>query len=145
MEVITTLADKRREKRWNFERKLLQDISLKEIEKHYQQTFAHSISKQFISSPMLTDPSMDIGIDAYLLGANYSRFYQYGENEQQAKSRAEDELTDLSFDMFNLLMCWTEQGEHYGDQLGIACDVYVDQLWQKGFQLGAKRYRMKLH
>ncbi|MCM2677647.1 DUF2521 family protein [Alkalicoccobacillus plakortidis] len=145
MEIITTLADKRREKRWNFERKLLQEISLKDIEKQFHETFAPVIPKEHATRPFLVDPSLDIGIDAYLLGANYSRFFQYGESEQQAKSRAEDELTDLSFDMFNLLTCWVLQGERYGDALGIASDVYVDTLWQRGFQAGTKRYRLKLH
>ncbi|MFK3939352.1 DUF2521 family protein [Alkalihalobacillus sp. NPDC078783] len=145
MEIITTLADKRREKRWNFERKLLQEISLKEIEKQFHETFASLIPTEHSKRPFLIDPSLDIGIDSYLLGANYSRFLQYGESEQQAKSRAEDELTDLSFDMFNLLTCWVHQGERHGDALGIASDVYVDSLWQRGFHAGMKRYRLKLH
>lgn len=145
MTVVTTLADRRREKQWKFERSVLRKLSLKELKADVEEQFKPVVPFYFLSHPFLLDPCMDMAIDAYLLGAEYGRFGYMGESEKEVRRRCEEELTDISYSIFNLLQGWLLESDFLLDSLKVATETFVDCWWTKGFREGEKRYRLRLH
>lgn len=145
MTVVTTLADRRREKQWKFERNVLRKLSLNELKADVKEQFKPIVPYHFLSHPFLLDPCMDMAIDAYLLGAEYSRFGYIGESEKEVKRRCDDELTDITHSIFNLLQGWLLNSDFLLDSLKVATESFVDHWWSKGFREGEKRYRLRLH
>ncbi|GAE35378.1 YbaK family protein [Halalkalibacter akibai] len=142
---VTVLSDKRREKQWKFERKILRNLSLKELKAHVEEHFKPVVPFHFLSHPFLLDPCMDMAIDAFLVGAEYSKFGYQGESEREVKRRCDDDLTEISNCIFNLLQGWLLDSDYLLDSLQIATEAFVDHWWTKGFREGEKRYRMRLH
>ncbi|GAE32900.1 YbaK family protein [Halalkalibacter hemicellulosilyticus] len=143
--VVTTLADKRREKQWKFERSVLKSLSLKELKKDVQWHFESVFPAYMLSHPFLVDPCMDMAIDAYLLGADYAKFGYYGESEMDVKKRCDEELTEITHMVFYMMQGWLTDTEYVLDSLKVATDAFVHNWWIKGFREGEKRYRMRLH
>lgn len=145
MTLITTFMEKQREKRWKFERKLLGQLSLKELKEDATNHFKPIFSMQFAHCPFLIDPCVDTAIDGYLLGAEYSRFGYFGETATSAKQRCEYELSEVHLQLFDLLEPWYQYRDPALDSLEIAVRSFVDKWWEKGFNEGEKRYRLRLH
>ncbi|MBP3953446.1 YbaK family protein [Bacillus suaedae] len=145
MTVVTTLANKRREKQWKFERNVLKHLSLKNLKADVEVQFKPIVPFHFLSHPFLLDPCMDMAIDAYLLGAEFAKFGYYGESEQQVKARCDEELTEITHVIFNLLQGWLLDSEYVLDSLKLATENFVERWWSEGFREGEKRHRMRLH
>ncbi|MGA9287325.1 MAG: DUF2521 family protein, partial [Anaerobacillus sp.] len=86
---------------------------------------------------------MDIAIEAYLLGAEYSKFSYHGESMAMVHERCfklEKALIDALFDYW---LYWkTSAG--YEESLQLTCDVFVSNWWKEGFQKGTMRRRLRL-
>ncbi|WP_088106074.1 YbaK family protein [Halalkalibacter urbisdiaboli] len=145
MAVITTFFDKRREKQWKFERKVLRRVSLKKMKGNVRDHFRQVIPFHFLTHPFLIDPCMDLAIDAYLLGAEYGRFGYLGETEDEVKERCNVELNDLSHSLFDFLQTWLMNEDYLLDSLKITTDVFINEWWEKGFREAEKLLRLKLH
>ncbi|KYG33874.1 DUF2521 family protein [Alkalihalobacillus trypoxylicola] len=144
--VITNLSDKRRQKQWKFERGILRHLSIKGLKKHVEQHFRPIMPFQFLVNPFLLDPIMDLAIDAYLIGAEFSRICYLGETDEEVKLRCQLELQELSHSLFHILYGWFDtKGGSNEESLSILSDTFVDYWWERGLQEGKKRYRMKLH
>jgi DNA phosphorothioation-dependent restriction protein DptG len=142
---VTVLSDKRREKQWKFERNILKNLSLKDLKANVEEHFKSVVPFHFLSHPFLLDPCMDMAIDAFLLGAEYSKFGYLGESEMQVKQRCDDDITEISHCIFNLLQGWLIDSEYLLDSLQISTEAFVEHWWMKGFKEGEKRYRLRLH
>ena len=144
MTVVVNLSDKRRKKQWRFERAILRHLSLQHLKKHVKGHFKSIIPFQFMASPFLVDPIMDLGIDAYLIGAEFSRLGFLGETDAEVKRRCELELSELSHSLFHIVYGWFDNGG-YEESLSVLADTFVDHWWERGLEEGKKRYRLKLH
>ncbi|ADC49809.1 hypothetical protein BpOF4_08755 [Alkalihalophilus pseudofirmus OF4] len=145
MAVVSTFSEKRREKQWKFERGVLRQLSLKQLKEDVHKHFKPVVPFYFLSHPFLLDPCMDMAIDAYLVGAEYGRFGYLGESVSEVMARCEDELTDISFSLFNLLQGWNGDTDYLLESLKISSDVFIDRWWEKGFKEAEKRHRLRLH
>ncbi|WP_096202078.1 DUF2521 family protein [Bacillus sp. FJAT-45350] len=145
MAVITTFSEKQREKRWSFERKVLREISLTEVRKNVQEHFETLFPFQFLTHPFLIDPCIDMAIDAYLVGAEYSRHGYFGETKEMVRERCDEEVREIRLQLFDLLNGWMSPNELSMDSLYIAVDMFVEEWWDKGFYKGKERYRLRLH
>ncbi|NEU32511.1 YbaK family protein [bacterium LRH843] len=143
--IVTTLSDRRREKQWKFERNVLRKLSLEELKADAMEHFRPVVPFYFLSHPFLLDPCMDMAIDAYLLGSTYSRFGYLGESAHEVRKRCDEELTDISYTMFNILQGWLIDSDFLLDSLHVATEAFVMSWWEKGFKEGEKRHRMRLH
>lgn len=142
--IVTTLSERRRMKRWEFERGVLQSITLEEL-KHCAEAIFHNIVPfYFKTHPFLLDPCLDMGIDAYLIGAEYSRFGYLGESEERVYRRCEDELTELTYSLYTLLQGWIEEDTFVVESLHVASITFINTWWRKGFNEGKRRHRLKL-
>jgi hypothetical protein len=145
MAAVTVLSEKRREKQWKFERSVLRNLSLKKLQANVQEYFKPVVPFHFLSHPFLLDPCMDMAIDAFLLGAGYGKFGYLGESIKEVKYRCDDELTEITHCIFNLLQGWLLDSNYLIDSLKAAVEAFVDHWWTQGFQEGEKRYRLRLH
>jgi Protein of unknown function (DUF2521) len=141
MNVIVNLQERQREKQIRYERKLLHELSLEKIKVRFRQYFGEDLLD------IVEDGCIDIAIEAYLLGANYSKFGYYGESEEDVRARCFAEEKHLIDTLFNFIIYWGGVGESEKDQTGLyyCCEGYVDTWWKDGFTVGEKRYKMKLH
>ncbi|WP_332696696.1 YbaK family protein [Halalkalibacter lacteus] len=142
---VTVLSEKRREKQWKFERSVLRNLSLKKLQANVEEYFKPVVPFHFLSHPFLLDPCMDMAIDAFLLGAEYGKFGYLGETTKDVKHRCDDELTEISHCIFNLLQGWLLDSDYLLDSLKVAVEAFVEHWWIQGFNEGEKRYRLRLH
>lgn len=145
MTVVTTFIEKQREKRWKFERHLLGELSIKKLKEDVKRHFGPLFPLQYSQSPFLIDPCIDTAIDAYLLGAQYSRFGYFGETSEQVKIRSEREIKEIFYQLFDLLEPWFPYHGATHESLDIAVEYFVERWWEIGFMEGQKRYKLRLH
>ena len=139
--VIVNLQERQREKQIKYERKMLRELSLENIKGRYQQYFGEG------HIDVVEDGCIDVAIEAYLLGANYSKFGYYGESKSDVKIRCFHEEKHLIDTVFNFILYWGKIGLSESNQEGLyhCCEGYIDAWWEEGFATGAKRHKMKLH
>ena len=144
MNVISTFEERRRKKQWNFERQVLRKLTLSEIRGFVQTHFPDLFTEKKIGTTFLEDVCVDFAIDAYLLGAEYSRFGYFGETEIMVRQRCYPEYNEHVEHLYHQLSGWMFQYEHNEELFGL-CEGFILHWWEKGFHEGEKRYRMKLH
>ncbi len=144
MNVITTFEDRRRKKQWNFERQVLRKLSLSTIRGYIHNHFPSYFEQQQMGGGFIEDICVDFAIDAYLLGAEYSRFGYFGESESLVRNRCQEEHNELVHHLFNQFSVWLSEAEQ-DESFSQSCEQFVIYWWEKGFHEGEKRYRMKLH
>ncbi len=145
MNVITTFKEKKREKQINYERKMLREISLEKLKESINHNFGTYLRIKTPFVKAIEEGCMDIAIEAYLLGARYSKFGYYGESIESVKTRSYYDEKYLVDTIFEFITYWTNAEDRVSESLYYTCEHYVDQWWQEGFSKGEKRYRLKLH
>jgi Protein of unknown function (DUF2521) len=147
MNVVTGLKERRKEKQIKYERKVLRELSPKQLKERVQ-TYLLGNHKLGISfSQVLEEGCFDVAIEAYLLGANYSKFGYYGESLEDVSRRCEPEKKHLIDTLFNFILYWGKLGDQdlYNESLYYQCDQYVESWWHDGFEKGKKRFKLRLH
>lgn len=141
MDIIINLQERQREKQIKYERKMLRELSLENMKGRFQQYFGEG----YID--IVEEGCIDVAIEAYLLGANYSKFGYYGESQDDVKARCLDEEKHLIDTLFYFILYWgkIESSDSYQEQLYHCCEGYIDAWWKDGFSTGEKRYKMRLH
>ncbi|MBB5325751.1 hypothetical protein HNQ34_002852 [Anoxybacillus tepidamans] len=146
MTVITSFKEKKKEKEINYERKMLRELSLKKIQKQAYRYFRPFYPAYRVFPSMIEDGCIDMAIEAYLLGASYSRFGYYGEPLEMVKKRSAQEEKYLMDALFDFLYFWGDLNDmRIGELLYDTCERYITYWWIEGFEKGKKRWRLKLH
>lgn len=146
MNVITSFKEKKREKQILYERKMLRELSFEKLKMQVIEHFSPFYRTYRVFPSVIEEGCIDIAIEAYLLGANYSRFGYYGEPAESVKRRCVQEEKYLIDALFDFLCFW----ENFDDRLAneslyLACEHYIAYWWMEGFEKGKKRRRLKLH
>jgi hypothetical protein len=145
--VITTFTEKKREKQLKYERSVLKEISVKTLKERVQLYFGSSrMTSSLIMNSGIEEACYDVAIEAFLLGANFSRFGYYGETAQDVKVRCHQEEKHLIDTLYNFLLYWgsSEEGT-MSETLYYNCEQYVNSWWMDGFVKGEKRIKLRLH
>jgi hypothetical protein len=149
MTLITTFAEKKREKQIKYERTVLRDLSIQMLKKSVQSHFGSSrIATNLLMRSGMEEACYDIAIESFLLGARMSRFGYYGESINRVRPRCESELKHLTDTFYNFLLYWghgLNDDAIFGESLYYLCEQYVDSWWREGFQKGERRYKLRLH
>lgn len=147
MNVITTLKEKRKEKQITYERKMLRELSLEGLKRKVNELFSEFLQTRAVFQTTLEDGCVDVAIEAYLLGAKFSKFGYYGENAVHVKQRCSRELKYFTDSLFDYFLYWGNIGDSdfVNESLYYTCEYFVDYWWSEGFQKGEKRYRLRLH
>ncbi|WP_428910423.1 YbaK family protein [Niallia sp. Krafla_26] len=147
MNVITTFVEKRREKQIKYEKSVLREISVKTLKERVQHYFGASrFTQSVIMHNGIEEACYDVAIEAYLLGANMSRFGYYGEEANDVKMRCKSEEKHLIDTLYNFLLYWGSGQEGVlSESLYSQCEQYVNSWWLDGFYKGERRIKLKLH
>ncbi|WP_110926037.1 DUF2521 family protein [Bacillus massiliglaciei] len=138
MTVIVGFKELRQERQVTFERKVLRELSLEALKERLKEYFGSGLLD------VMEEGCCDIAIEAFLLGASYSKFGYYGESEEKARARCWREEKQLIDSLFNFLLSW---GPGMPDEEGLfyRCEAFVSVWWKDGFKTGEKRFKMRLH
>lgn len=145
MNVITSFSEKQRYKQLEFERKMLRDLSFPDIEKVVEAYFSPFLKQAIGYQTPLQEVCIDYAVEAYLLGASYSRFGYYGESIEQVRNRSRQAEKRLIEDIFDYWTYWSYADGSMLESVYMACQTYIGNWWQRGFENGQKRYRLRLH
>lgn len=147
MNVITTLKEKREAKRLAFERKVLRELSIKQLKEKVNYYFSPFFRSHSIFSTAIEDGSIDIAIEVYILGAKMSKFGYFGESEEQVKDRCFDEVKYYTDSLYEYLQYWgaASGNDLANESVHMAAGQFVAQWWREGFRKGEMRYKMRLH
>lgn len=147
MTVITTFKEKRRDKQIKYERSVLKDLSVKMLKERVQQYFGSSrIASTFIMNTGIEEACYDVALEAYLLGAKFSKFGYYGENIDDVRKRCYKEEKHLIDTLYNFLLYWGngEEGT-MSETLYYSCEGYIDVWWREGYEKAQRRRKLRLH
>ncbi|WP_445492965.1 DUF2521 family protein [Niallia sp. 03133] len=146
MTVITTFDEKKREKQIKYERSVLREINIKDLKEKVARYFG---SSHLTSSMMMTkgieEACYDVAIEAFLLGANFSKFSDYGESKESIKNRCYEEDKHLKDTLFHFLLYWGSEESSKNESLLYLCEQFVDDWWKEGFVKANKRRKLRLH
>lgn len=147
MNVITTLKEKRREKQVKYERSVLRDLSIKMLKERFQHYFGSTrIASSILMDTGVEEACYDLALEAYLLGAKFSKFGYYGEGMEDVRPRCYKEEKHLIDTLYNFLLYWgTGQEGAMSESLYYQCEQYVYVWWREGFEKGQRRYKLRLH
>ncbi|MGP4082533.1 MULTISPECIES: DUF2521 family protein [Bacillaceae] len=145
MNVITTFRDRQYKKRITFERKVLRELSLNGIKTEFQRLFFPFLQYSLLFQDEIQDTCIDIAIEAYLLGAEYSKFGYHGESLDSIKERSAASEKRLYDTLFEYWQFWSYTPDHVLESLHMCCDAFVQRWWREGYENGQRRYRMRLH
>ncbi|MDZ5474227.1 YbaK family protein [Bacillus sp. 31A1R] len=147
MNVITTFKEKKREKQFKYEKSVLRELSLKLLKERVKHFFGSSrLTSGLISDSGIEEACYDIAIEAYLLGAHFSRFSRYGESIEVVRNRCKKEEKHLIDTLYNFLLYWGKGSEGvYSESLFYMCEQYVNSWWLEGFTKGERRRKLRLH
>ena len=105
MNVITTFKDKQREKQIKYERSVLKDLSINKLKERVKQYFGSSrIASSFVMNTGIEEACYDVALEAYLLGAKFSKFGYFGEGIEEVKDRCYFEEKHLIDTLYNFLL-----------------------------------------
>lgn len=147
MNVVTTFKEKRREKQLKYEKSVLKEISIKTLKERVISYFGSSrLTSSLILQSGIEEACYDVAIEAYLLGAHFSRFGYFGENPESVRRRCEREEKHLMDTLYNFLLYWGNEEEGiYSESLYYLCEQYVESWWMEGFRKGERRHKLRLH
>lgn len=147
MTVITTFKEKRREKQIKYERSVLKELSINTLKERVQQYFGSTrIASSLIMNSGIEEACYDVALEAYLLGAKFSKFGYYGEDMESVRARCFREEKHLADTLFNFLLYWGNGDEGVmSESLYYLCEQYVHVWWREGFDKGQRRHKLRLH
>lgn len=144
--VITNFDLKKREKQIKYERSVLRDISIKDLKEKVARYFGSSnLTSSMIMTSGIEEACYDVAIEAFLLGANFSKFNRYGESKEEVKKRCIEEDKHLKDTLFHFLLYWGSKESNKNESLLYLCEQFVDEWWNEGFEKANKRRKLKLH
>ncbi len=147
LNVITTFKEKKREKQIKYERSILRELSIKILKERVRHYFGSSrLTSSLVMNEGIEEACYDVAIEAYLLGAKFSRFGYYGEAMNEARERCHKEEKHIVDTLYNFFLYWAGGDEGIqSESLYYLCEQYVDSWWREGYQRGEKRYKLKMH
>ncbi|MFT8319518.1 MAG: DUF2521 family protein [Bacillus sp. (in: firmicutes)] len=146
MTVITNFDEKKREKQMKYERSVLREISIKNLKEKVARYFGSSnLTSNIIMDTGIEEACYDVAIEAYLLGANFSKFSNYGESKEMIKNRCYEEDKHLKDTLFHFLLYWGSEESSKNESLFYLCEQFVDEWWKEGFTKANKRRKLRLH
>lgn len=145
--VITTFKEKRREKQIKYERSVLRDLSINTLKERVRQYFgATRIASSFVMNSGIEEACYDVALEAFLLGAKFSKFGCHGEDMEAVRMRCVREEKHLIDTLYNFLLYWGngEEGT-LSESLYYLCEQYIHVWWKEGYEKGQRRHKLRLH
>ncbi len=122
-------------------------LSLNMLKERVQQYFGSTrIAESFVMNTGIEEACYDVALEAYLLGAKFSKFGYHGEDAEDVRRRCSREEKHLIDTLYNFLLYWGNGGEGaMSESLYYHCEQYVLVWWREGFEKGQRRHKLRLH
>lgn len=141
---VLNLASFRKDKKIQYERDMLKDFSLETLGRHYRHLAKGLKCLPGCSLEPAEDHCYDIAVEAFLLGAAYSKFSRYGEPIEKIKERSQSEIRMLTNQLFHYLIQPVENVSAFiEDTLYYLSDEYVMIWWLEGYSKGKNRLKLR--
>ncbi|MCE4051781.1 MULTISPECIES: DUF2521 family protein [Bacillaceae] len=146
MTVIMNFDLKKREKQIKYERSVLKELSVKDLKEKVARYFGSSqLTSSVIMNEGMEEACYDVAIEAFLLGANFSKFSAWGEDIPTIKNRCLEEDKHLKDTLFHFLLYWGSEESSKNESLYYLCEQFVNAWWLEGFNKAIKRKKLRLH
>lgn len=147
MTVITTFREKKREKQIKYERSVLRELSINTLKERVKQYFGSTqLASSFVMNTGIEEACYDVALEAFLLGAKFSKFGYHGESMEQARMRCFREEKHFIDTLYNFLLYWGNGQEGtMSESLYYLCEQYIHVWWREGFEKGQRRHKLRLH
>ncbi len=137
---------KKREKQIKYERSVLKELSVKDLKEKVARYFGSSqLTSSVIMNEGMEEACYDVAIEAFLLGANFSKFSAWGEDIPTIKNRCLEEDKHLKDTLFHFLLYWGSEESSKNESLYYLCEQFVNAWWLEGFNKAIKRKKLRLH
>lgn len=126
---------------------MLRELSLSILQTRVKQYFGSSgLTSNLVMNSGIEEACYDVAIEAFLLGAKFSRFGYFGEPAEKVRLRCDKEERHLIDTLYNFFLFWGK-GEEGTESEGLyyLCEQYVASWWSDGFNKGEKKYKLRLH
>lgn len=146
MNMVTSFAEKRREKQLIYERKLLRDLSIDELRKSVLTHFNQMRIGIGNFDEGIEEACFDVAIEAYLTGGEYSKFTTNGETMEMARKRCQQDLKHFIDTLYNFWLYFDFERKTISEEdTFLTCEYFIDYWWKKGYLKGERRYKLRLH
>ena len=147
MTVITTFREKKREKQIKYERSVLRELSINTLKERVKQYFGSTqLASSFVMNTGIEEACYDVALEAFLLGAKFSKFGYHGEGMEQVRMRCFREEKHFIDTLYNFLLYWGNGQEGtMSESLYYLCEQYIHVWWREGFEKGQRRHKLRLH
>ncbi len=135
-------------KQIQFERSLLRELTLQEVQQDVSQSFQKLFHSYTVFESAIQEEAVEQAMEAYLLGAEASQFILSGEQKEDVISRYEVELHTIAADFADYLDYWHHATESHSwliQRAGTICEKFFKRWWMAGLERGERRRRLKLH
>ena len=147
MNVITTFKDKQREKQIKYERSVLKELSINKLKERVKHYFGSTrIASSLIMNTGIEEACYDVALEAFLLGAKFSKFGYYGESIEDVQKRCYFEEKHLIDTLYNFLLYWGngEEGTLSESLYYIASNIFM-YGGERASKKGQRRHKLRLH
>lgn len=146
MTVIMNFDLKKREKQIKYEKSVLRELSVKDLKEKVAHYFGSSqLTSSVIMNQGMEEACYDVAIEAFLLGANFSKFSAWGEDIPTIKNRCLEEDKHLKDTLFHFLLYWGSEESSKNESLYYLCEQFVNAWWLEGYNKAIKRKKLRLH
>jgi hypothetical protein len=144
--VITVFQERKREKRIQYEKKMLRELSIQKLQTEVKNYFSPFLPPTHIYYAVIEDGCIDFAIETYLLGASFSRFGYYGEPVSTVRKRCKREEKSCTDLLYEFIRTWIDLNDDMMEgSLFLSCEQYIQYWWDLGYQEGLKKFRLKMH
>lgn len=147
MGVVMDFRKRQRDKRMDFERRALQDITYEKIEGTVHRFFDLFLEAVPTGGDIAVEMCAEYALEAFLLGSAMGRFGYYGERTEAVFERCRIPFETLWSDFCDFWQFWAADEQVLRALPGLqqTCASYLHLWWEEGFDLSLKRWKMKLY
>ncbi|MFC0525748.1 DUF2521 family protein [Pontibacillus salicampi] len=144
---VVPLEQLRLNKQLAFERNLLRELTLDEVQKDVEGSFRSLFLSYYVYDTAIREEAVEQAMEAYLLGAEASQYLCNGDDVKEVSSRYRVELDTIVYDFYDYLDYWQEATARNGwfalrgERI---CRDFFQRWWTLGMEKGKIRRRLKL-
>lgn len=144
---VISLDRKRMDKQIKFERNLLKELTLNMVQEDVETSFSRLFHSKQLFETAIRDEAVEQAMEAYLLGAESSRFTLLGEKVEDIFSRSLPQIDYLHNELLDYLRYWYKATEIkpwpylYVERTS---RKFFERWWKEGLIRGDRRRKLRL-
>ncbi|RSL28937.1 DUF2521 family protein [Salibacterium salarium] len=146
MGIVISLEPHRIKKEWLEEKKLLQNVQVKEIQATAEKVFVPVFKYFNFPYSFLEEACMDLALEAFLSGGKFSRYVENGALVFKFQVQAALEIGRISKELHEFMKSWVDDDPACeSPEVKEAVESYIAFWWKRGLEAGTKRQLLRYH